>query len=131
MEVTRLKDLQIGEEAEILGYAPCDPAYRNKLLSLGLTKATRIRLIQKAPLGDPVEIEVRGFRLSLRKDEADVILLRKLNGKTLQEQGLKGETGQASHAPVKGSGPQHTGPGPHRKRFRWGLKRFLHEHLFP
>jgi ferrous iron transport protein A len=83
MEVARLKDLQIGEEAEILGYAPCDPAYRNKLLSLGLTKATRIRLIQKAPLGDPVEIEVRGFRLSLRKDEADVILLRKLNGEDL------------------------------------------------
>jgi len=129
METTRLKDLQIGEEAEILGYAPCNPAYRNKLLSLGLTKATRIRLIQKAPLGDPVEIEVRGFRLSLRKDEADVILLRKLNGKTLQEQGLKGETGQASHAP--GLGLQNKGPGPHRKRFRWGLKRFLHEHLFP
>lgn len=86
MENTRLKDLEIGEEAEILGYAPCVPAYRHKLLSLGLTKATRIRLIQKAPLGDPVEIEVRGFRLSLRKDEADVILLKKIKRKTFEEQ---------------------------------------------
>gem|GEM_PF-144223 len=130
MEVTRLKDLQIGEEAEILGYATCDPAYRNKLLSLGLTKATRIRLIQKAPLGDPVEIEVRGFRLSLRKDEADVILLKKINGKTYEEQELPGKLGEGLHALGKGPNPQKKGPGPHRKRFRWGLRRFLHDHFF-
>lgn len=120
METTRLKDLEIGEEAEILGYAPCDPSYRNKLLSLGLTRATRIRLIQKAPLGDPVEIEVRGFRLSLRKDEADVILLKRINGKSYSEQTL--QEGSADHSAK--------GPGPQRKRFRWGLRRFLHGNRF-
>ncbi|MFQ3619574.1 MAG: FeoA family protein [Spirochaetales bacterium] len=98
METIHLKDLSVGEEAAIVGYAPSDPGYRNKLLSLGLTKDTKIRLIQMAPLGDPVEIEVRGFRLSLRKDEADVILLKKLDG-----------------SPQQG----------HRHRFRFGfLKRF-------
>ncbi len=103
METTRLKDLEIGEEAEIIGYTPCNPAYRNKLLSLGLTKATRIKMIQKAPLGDPVEIEVRGFRLSLRKDEANVILLKKINGKTNEEQPPKDEMGKASGGPNTGS----------------------------
>ncbi len=85
METVTLKDLSIGDEAEIVGYAPCDPLYRNKLLSMGLTKSTRIRLVKTAPLGDPVEIEVRGFRLSLRKDEANVILLRKVDTHTLSE----------------------------------------------
>ncbi len=115
MKTIRLKDLEIGEEAEIIGYAPCDPTYRNKLLSLGLTKRTRIRLIQKAPLGDPVEIEVRGFRLSLRKDEADVILLKSVHK----------ETGESPDV------LENKGMGPHRKRFRWGLNRFLRRYLFP
>ena len=47
--------------------------YRAKLLALGLTRGTRIRLVNVAPLGDPVELEVRGFSLSLRKDEAAVL----------------------------------------------------------
>ena len=43
---------------------------RARLLEMGLTTGTEIQLIRVAPLGDPVEIEVRGYRLSLRKREA-------------------------------------------------------------
>jgi ferrous iron transport protein A len=42
---------------------------------MGLTRGTRVMVIRVAPLGDPVELEVRGFRLTLRKDEADVLQL--------------------------------------------------------
>ncbi|MCX7786066.1 MAG: ferrous iron transport protein A [Spirochaetes bacterium] len=129
METIRLQDLKVGDEAEILGYAPCDPTYRNKLLSLGLTKATRIRLIQKAPLGDPVEIEVRGFRLSLRKDEANVILLRKLNGEP-NSNGKQSRNDETKDAHGEEHGFLNQGPIPHRKRFRWGLRRFLFGQLF-
>jgi ferrous iron transport protein A len=76
MENLKIKDLQIGQSAIISGYETGDHAYKSKLLSMGLTKNTVIKLIKIAPLGDPLEIEVRGFHLSLRKDEAGIILLK-------------------------------------------------------
>jgi ferrous iron transport protein A len=45
---------------------------------MGLTKGTEFTVLRIAPLGDPVEIEIRGFRLSLRKNEADALLVRRL-----------------------------------------------------
>ena len=74
---TKIKDLRIGESAEIVGYDSTDPRYRSRLLSMGLTKGTVIKLLKLAPLGDPVEIEVKGFNLSLRKAEADVLQISK------------------------------------------------------
>lgn len=77
----RVKDLRPGEEGEVVGLEGKDLVYRSKLLSMGLTKGTSIKLIKIAPLGDPVEIQVRGFNLSLRKDEADILQIRrKSNG---------------------------------------------------
>jgi ferrous iron transport protein A len=76
MEILKIKDLRTGQSAMITGYEQGDHNYKSKLLSLGLTKNTVIKLIKIAPLGDPIEIEVRGFHLSLRKDEAGVILLK-------------------------------------------------------
>lgn len=73
----RLKDLRPGERAEIVGYEERDPAYRSRLLAMGLTKGTEVRLIKIAPLGDPVEVAVRGYNLSLRKAEADVLRIRR------------------------------------------------------
>lgn len=73
----KLKDLSPGESAQVAGYEAGSSAYRGKLLSMGLTKGTVITLKKIAPLGDPVEIDVRGFHLSLRKDEADVLLLKR------------------------------------------------------
>jgi len=72
-----VKDLKIGEEALIEGFNTTNPVYREKLLSMGLTRNTIVKLIKTAPLGDPVEIEVRGYKLSLRKGEADALSLRR------------------------------------------------------
>lgn len=73
--MTTLTDLQIGEKATITGYEKAEKNLRKKLLAMGLTKGVEIEVIRIAPLGDPVEIEVRGFQLSLRKDEAKVLIV--------------------------------------------------------
>ena len=73
----RLQDLSAGESAEVAGYAPGEAGYRDRLLAMGLTRGTSFTVVRVAPLGDPVEITVRGFSLSVRKDEAAVLLVRR------------------------------------------------------
>lgn len=48
-------------------------AIRRRLLDMGITPGTQILLIKTAPLGDPLEITLRGFNLSIRKDDANYI----------------------------------------------------------
>jgi len=73
---TGIKGLGIGESAQVVGYRSGSPAYRSRLLAMGLTKGTVFTLVKLAPLGDPVELQVRGFHLSLRKEEAEVLEIR-------------------------------------------------------
>lgn len=74
-----MADLKAGELAEIAGYTLGNAAYRAKLLALGLTHGVQIKIINVAPLGDPFEIAVRGYHLSLRREEVKVIKVRKLD----------------------------------------------------
>jgi ferrous iron transport protein A len=60
---------------KIVGYAKGNSAYREKLLAMGLTRGTEFTVKRVAPLGDPLEIHVRGFALSLRKHEAAALLV--------------------------------------------------------
>ena len=52
------------------------PAARPRLMEMGLLIGTKVELVRFAPLGDPVEIRVRGYNLTLRKSEADQILVQ-------------------------------------------------------
>jgi len=52
------------------------PEHRGRLLEMGLLVGTAVELIRFAPLGDPVEIKVRGYHLTLRKHEAEQIWVR-------------------------------------------------------
>lgn len=52
------------------------PEHRGRLLEMGLLVGTRVQLIRFAPLGDPIEIRVRGYNLTVRKHEAEQILVR-------------------------------------------------------
>jgi ferrous iron transport protein A len=52
------------------------PAVRARLMEMGLIIGTPVELVRFAPLGDPVEIKVRGYHLSLRRHEAEQILVR-------------------------------------------------------
>ncbi|NQU38795.1 MAG: ferrous iron transport protein A [Lentisphaerae bacterium] len=69
----KIKDLNIGQSATVVGYDCADRAYRHKLLRMGLIKGVSMKLLRKAPMGDPVEIEIKGFNLTLRKAEADAL----------------------------------------------------------
>jgi len=73
-----LKDLQIGDRAKVTGFLEGGGAYRRKLLSMGLTPGAELSVTRVAPLGDPVEIRVRGFALTLRRDEAASLGVEKL-----------------------------------------------------
>lgn len=74
---TTLRDMKAGETGTISGYVKGVTAYREKLLAMGLTRGTAFRVERVAPLGDPVEIQVRGFALTLRKDEASALVVEK------------------------------------------------------
>jgi len=75
-----LDTLEVGQSGRILGYEPGGRAYRGKLLSMGLTPGTHFTVTRQAPLGDPVEIEVRGYKLSLRKGEAAALQVERVAG---------------------------------------------------
>ncbi|SOB93713.1 FeoA family protein [Rhodobacter maris] len=75
-----LKDMKVGETGRVLGLRPGAGSYRKKLLSMGLTPGALFTVQRVAPMGDPVEIAVRGFRLTLRKAEADAIEVETLRG---------------------------------------------------
>jgi len=67
--------LEPGEEAVITGYTE---AAQNevRLLEMGLIIGSMVRFIKQAPFGDPIQIRVRGFNLSLRRNLAKCILIR-------------------------------------------------------
>ncbi len=53
-------------------------ALRRRLLDLGLTPNTEVTVRKVAPLGDPIEISLRGYELTIRKDEASVVKVREV-----------------------------------------------------
>ncbi|AFZ44193.1 FeoA family protein [Halothece sp. PCC 7418] len=80
---TTLKDLAVDHHGKVTSYAATGDrtkqAYKSKLLAMGLTPGTEFTVTRVAPLGDPVEILVRGFKLSLRKDEAAALIVESIN----------------------------------------------------
>lgn len=70
--VVGISDIKIGQKAKVVGYQknPTGRSYRQKLLAMGLTKGIDFTVVRVAPMGDPIEIRLRGFALSLRKEEA-------------------------------------------------------------
>ena len=71
MAVSSVDQLAIEEEALVLGFHPdCDVAYRRQLMSMGVLPGARLRVMRVAPLGDPMELSLRGYRLTLRRAEA-------------------------------------------------------------
>ena len=72
-----LKQMAVGETGRVVGFGEGGKAYRKKLLSMGLTPGVEFSVTRYAPMGDPVEIKVRGFSLSLRKAEAEAVLIER------------------------------------------------------
>lgn len=70
----KLSDLAIGASAVVREYPKTGAAFL-RLREMGLLTGTRVTLVRTAPLGDPLEIKVRGYHLTLRKAEADHVLV--------------------------------------------------------
>ena len=68
-----LAAFKVSETGRVLNLSHANPLYRQKLLAMGLTPGTCFVVKRIAPLGDPIELAVRGYRLSLRKHEAEVL----------------------------------------------------------
>ncbi|MGI9178662.1 MAG: FeoA family protein [Pirellulales bacterium] len=64
-----LDDIPLGSTVLVRDVDGADPV-AIRLLEMGLTPGVRVRLLGRAPFGDPVELEVRGYRLSIRRQEA-------------------------------------------------------------
>lgn len=69
--VAQLTPGQKGRVVQVNGSA----GVRHRLLEMGLTRGTVVELIRIAPLGDPIELQVRGYRLSVRKSEAAAVFI--------------------------------------------------------
>lgn len=67
-----LKDVKVGESATVIKLEG-QGAVRRRIMDMGITKGVNIKVCKVAPLGDPIEITVRGYQLSLRKDDAQMI----------------------------------------------------------
>ena len=67
-----LREIGVGETTKVLKIHG-DGSLRRHLMDMGITKGCQIYVRKVAPLGDPVEITIRGYELSLRKSEADII----------------------------------------------------------
>lgn len=67
-----LKEAKIGETVKIVKLHG-EGAVKRRIMDMGLTKGTEVYIRKVAPLGDPVEITVRGYELSLRKADAEMI----------------------------------------------------------
>ena len=69
-----LKDAAIGENVKVIK-VDGEGAVRRRIMDMGITKGIQIHITKVAPLGDPIEVTVRGYELSLRKADAQMILI--------------------------------------------------------
>ncbi len=67
-----LRDVKIGGRAKVVKVHG-EGALRRRIMDMGITKGVEIRVCKVAPLGDPLELTVRGYELSLRKADAEMI----------------------------------------------------------
>lgn len=67
-----LRDVKIGETVKVVKLHGEGPIKR-RIMDMGITKGTTVFVRKTAPLGDPIEVTVRGFELSLRKGDCEMI----------------------------------------------------------
>lgn len=70
-----LKDVKVGESA-VIAKLHGEGALKRRIMDMGLTKGTEVYVRKVAPLGDPMELTVRGYELSVRRADAELIEVR-------------------------------------------------------
>lgn len=76
MSTVPLSDFKPGDSGIVENFEG-DTDMHHRLRELGVLEGTRIRLVRVAPFGDPMELDLRGYRLALRKKDASQIIMRK------------------------------------------------------
>ncbi len=69
-----LREMKVGETA-VVKKVNGEGAIKRRIMDMGITKGTEVFVRKVAPLGDPVEVTVRGYELSVRKNDAEMIVL--------------------------------------------------------
>lgn len=72
-----LSSLKIGEKGKVMGF-DLPPEHHQRLLEMGLTVGAEFEVVRFAPLGDPLDIRIRGYHLSLRKQDAGGIRIARI-----------------------------------------------------
>ena len=67
-----LRQAQVGQTVKVVKLHG-EGALRRRMMDMGITKGTKIYIRKIAPLGDPVEINIRGYELTLRKEDAEIV----------------------------------------------------------
>lgn len=74
--LVKLNELQVGENATVES-VDVQSRVRRRLMDMGIVKGTKISVSGKAPMGDPIELRVRGYNLTLRKNEAKDVMVER------------------------------------------------------
>lgn len=69
-----LKDIKVGQSATVIKVSG-EGVLKRRIMDMGITKGTEIFVKKVAPLGDPLELTVRGYQLSIRKKDAEMIVV--------------------------------------------------------
>ena len=73
-----LRELHPGESGTILGFEPS--AAINRLMEMGMVPGSQVQVVRVAPFGDPIDLKVRDYHLSIRKSEAALIHISRHKG---------------------------------------------------
>lgn len=68
-----LRNVSVGETVKVKKLSSTDAMLKRRVMDMGITKGSSIFVRKVAPLGDPVEITIRGYELSLRKEDAEIV----------------------------------------------------------
>ncbi|OGT57735.1 MAG: hypothetical protein A3F43_02355 [Gammaproteobacteria bacterium RIFCSPHIGHO2_12_FULL_42_10] len=71
----KMSDLAVNQQARVLAFAGGDTSYCQQLMAMGMLPNTVFTVLRVAPLGDPIEIDIRGMTLCLRKREANCFII--------------------------------------------------------
>ena len=72
-----LKNIEVGQSAKVLKIHG-EGAIKRRIMDMGITKGAKLSVHKVAPLGDPIQITVRGYELSIRKDDTELIEVERI-----------------------------------------------------
>jgi len=74
MAEKRLDEMERGEKGKVIKISSCG-SLRSRIMDMGIVRGSEIEMVRRAPLGDPLEFLLKGYKLTLRRGEAANVLL--------------------------------------------------------